>query len=110
MGMIQIQAGKGAYVTKDKDNSFDAIKYWFAEKHAELSELIEVRMGIEPLAVRLAIQRASPESIKQIQEIHQAFKLAAIRKDHIELATLDESFHNAIIQASGNSLLIKIGK
>jgi len=110
MGMIQIQAGKGAYVTKDKDNSFDAIKYWFAEKHAELSELIEVRMGIEPLAVRLAIQRASSESIKQIQEIHQAFKLAAIRKDHIELATLDESFHNAIIQASGNSLLIKIGK
>ncbi len=110
MGMIRIQPGKGAFVAKDEDNSFDAIKYWFTEKHAELSELIEVRMAIEPLAVRLAIQRASPESIRQIQEIHNAFKAAAQQKDHIELAILDESFHNAIIYASGNSLLIKIGK
>lgn len=110
MGMIKIQAGKGAYVTKNEDNTFDAIKYWFTEKHAELSELIEVRMAIEPLAVRLAIQRASKEAIEQIREIHLAFKTAAANHDHIEMAILDESYHNAIIFASGNSLLIKIGK
>jgi GntR family transcriptional repressor for pyruvate dehydrogenase complex len=110
MGMVRILPGKGAFVAKNEDNSFDAIKYWFTEKHAELSELIEVRMAIEPLAIRLAIQRASDESIRQIQEIHSAFKAAALKQDHIELAILDESFHNAIIYASGNSLLIKIGK
>lgn len=110
MGMIKIQIGKGAFVAQNSDNSFEAIKYWFTEKHAELNELIEVRMAIEPLAVRLAIQRATDDNIKQIQEIHTAFKLAAQREDNIELALLDESFHNAIMHASGNSLLIKIGK
>ena len=110
IGMIQIQPGKGAFVAKNEDTSFDAIKYWFTEKHAELSELIEVRMAIEPLALRLAIQRASDENIQQIQEIHEAFKKASQQKDYMELAVLDESFHNAIIYASGNSLLIKIGK
>lgn len=109
-GMIEIQPGKGAFVRHNHENSFDNIKYWFVEKHAELSELIEVRMAIEPLALRLAVRRASDQSIRQIQEIHEAFKSAVGRHNNIELATLDESFHNAIIEASGNSLLIKIGK
>lgn len=109
-GMIEIKAGKGAFVCSDNVSSFDNIKHWFVEKHAELSELIEVRMAIEPLALRLAVKRASEPSLAQICEIHEAFKKAVKRNNNIELATLDESFHNAIIDASGNSLLIKIGK
>jgi GntR family transcriptional repressor for pyruvate dehydrogenase complex len=109
-GMIEIKAGKGAFVKSNHENSFDNIKHWFVEKHAELSELIEVRMAIEPLALRLAVKRASDSSISQIREIHEAFKKAVKKNNRIELATLDESFHNAIIDASGNSLLIKIGK
>lgn len=110
IGMVEIKPGKGAFVRRTSDNTYDTIKNWFIEKHSEVRELIEVRMAIEPLALRLAIQRASNEQINQISEIQEAFKAAVRANDTIELATLDESFHTAIIEASGNRLLIKIGK
>ncbi len=109
-GMIELRPGKGAYVVSNKKNSIISIQNWFTEKHAELDELIEVRMAIEPLALKLAIRRASNEEIQQIIAIHDAFTDAVKTYDNIELATLDESFHNAIVEASGNRLLIKIGR
>jgi len=92
------------------DNTYEKIRNWFVEKEAELSELMEVRMAIEPLAIKLAIQRCTQQQIDQIREIHEAFKKAVDRLDTIELATLDESFHQAIIEASNNGLLVKIGR
>ncbi|MDC7248093.1 MAG: GntR family transcriptional regulator, partial [Sphaerochaetaceae bacterium] len=65
-GMIELRPGKGAYVVSNKKNSIISIQNWFTEKHAELDELIEVRMAIEPLALKLAIRRASNEEIQQI--------------------------------------------
>ena len=110
LGMVDISPGKGAFVRRAHDNTYETIKDWFVEKHAEVSELIEVRMAVEPLALRLAIRRASEDEVRQISEIQNAFKAAVQANDVIELATLDESFHTSIIEASGNRLLIKIGR
>jgi len=110
LGLIELRPGKGAFVKKINDNTYETIRNWFVEKEAELSELMEVRMAIEPLAIKLAIQRATPKQIEQIKEIHEAFKQAVKKFDTIELATLDESFHQAIIEASNNGLLMKIGR
>jgi GntR family transcriptional repressor for pyruvate dehydrogenase complex len=110
IGLIELRSGRGAFVKGQNDNTYETIKRWFVEKEAELSELMEVRMAIEPIAVKLAIQRGRPEQIEQLREIHDAFKKAVERRDAIDLATLDESFHNAIVEASNNGLLIKIGR
>jgi len=109
IGLIEIKNGKGAYVKSHTDDTFETIKKWFVEKNAELSELMEVRMAIEPIAAKLAIQRGTPQQIEVIRQIHESFKQAVEKKDVIELATLDESFHEAIVEASNNSLLIKMG-
>jgi GntR family transcriptional repressor for pyruvate dehydrogenase complex len=110
IGLIELKAGRGAFVKGYNDTTYETIKKWFVEKEAELSELMEVRMAIEPLAVKLAIQRGTPKQIEQIREIHEAFRKAVERQDAIDLATLDESFHGAIVEASNNGLLIKIGR
>ena len=110
IGLIELKAGKGAFVRGLNDTTYETIKKWFVEKEAELGDLMEVRMAIEPLAVKLAIQRGTREQIEQIKEIHEAFKNAVDRRDAIDLATLDESFHGAIVDASNNGLLIKIGR
>lgn len=110
IGLIELRPGRGAYVKGVNDNTYEKIRNWFVEKEAELSELMEVRMAIEPLAIKLAIQRGTQPQIDQIREIHEAFKKAVDRLDTIELATLDESFHQAIIEASNNGLLVKIGR
>ena len=109
IGLIELKAGKGAYVKSHNDDAFETIKKWFVEKEAEVSELMEVRMAIEPIAVKLAIQRGTPQQIEDIRQIHEAFKKAIGKKDAIELAALDESFHEAIVDASNNGLLRKIG-
>jgi len=110
LGLIELRAGRGAFVKSINNNTYETIRNWFVQKEAELSELMEVRMAIEPLAVKLAIQRGTPNQIEQIRDIHKAFTEAVERMDAIELATLDESFHNAIIETSNNQLLIKIGR
>lgn len=109
-GLIELRTGKGAFVKDVQDTTFDTIKKWFIEKESEVSELMEVRMAIEPVAVKLAIQRGTAKQLRQIKEIHDAFKKAVVTNDAIDLATLDESLHNAIIEASNNALLVKIGR
>jgi GntR family transcriptional repressor for pyruvate dehydrogenase complex len=109
-GLIELRTGKGAYVKSVEDTTFDTIKKWFIEKESEVSELMQVRMAIEPVAVRLAIQCGTDKQLRQIKEIHEAFKKAVVTKDSIDLAALDESLHSAIIEASNNVLLVKIGR
>ena len=110
LGIIELRSGRGAFVKGKNDTTYETIKKWFVEKEAELSELMEVRMAIEPIAVKLAIQRGSPAQIDQLRAIHDAFRKAVEKEDAIDLATLDESFHTAIVDASNNGLLIKIGR
>lgn len=110
LGIIELRSGRGAFVKGKNDNTYETIKEWFVEKEAELSELMEVRMAIEPIAVKLAIQRGSAAQIDQLRDIHDAFRKAVERLDAIDLATLDESFHTTIIEASNNNLLKKIGR
>jgi GntR family transcriptional regulator, transcriptional repressor for pyruvate dehydrogenase complex len=109
-GQIELINGKGAFVRSVSDSTYETIKDWFVEKEAEVSELMEVRMAIEPVAIRLAIQRGSPKQLAQIQQIHEMFRRAVAKKNSFDLATLDESFHRAIVEASNNKLLVKIGR
>lgn len=109
-GNAEIRPGRGAFVASRVTNSMVVVKDWFAEKHVELGDLIELRMAIESVSIRFAIKRAMEKDIQAISEIHQAFQVASLNEDTIALASLDSSFHSAIIQASNNKLLIKIGK
>jgi DNA-binding FadR family transcriptional regulator len=67
-------------------------------------------MGIEPIAAKLAITRASLKQLEQIRTIHMEFCKSVKDNDVIKMATLDESFHDAIMDASNNRLLKKIGR
>jgi len=110
LGLIELRPGKGAFVSRKSMEEQDAIKEWFIENNAKVSEFMEVRMAIEPLAAKLAIIRSNPIQIEKIKGIHEAFCDAVYEKDVVRMATLDESFHNAIMEASNNRLMIKIGK
>lgn len=109
-GLVELRPGTGAFVASVTERSEEAIRSWFIEKETELDEMMEVRMAVEPLAVRLAIDKASMDEIEEIEAIHDRFAKAVENSDPLELATLDEAFHTAIISASHNSLLIKINQ
>jgi len=110
IGLVELRPGKGAFVRHQKMDGQEAIRQWFSENKAQVDELMEFRMGIEPLAAKLAIARGSPKQLEQIRSIHLEFCKAVKENDVIKMATMDESFHDAIVEASNNNLLIKTGK
>lgn len=111
-GIIEIRPGKGAFLkaTVRNTSTDKLVRDWFIEKEAELSDLMEVRMAVEPLAVKLAIKRGTQDQINRIVTINQKFVESAETLNIVELVELDENFHTAIVEASNNSLMIKINQ
>ena len=105
LGFIEIRQGKGAFVLKTVEDSDAKIKSWFSEHEFVLHDLFEIRLSIEPLAVKLAVQRATDEEIRKIGEILLTFEEAVTGGNVIDIAALDEAFHSAIMEASHNKLL-----
>ncbi|MBG0786530.1 MAG: FadR family transcriptional regulator [Anaerolineaceae bacterium] len=75
-----------------------------------MKDILQIRMALEPMTVRLAIRRSSQEDLARLREIHECSKIAAIEKDSARLAECDEDFHSYITQCSKNTLLIEINQ
>lgn len=110
LGFIEIKQGKGAFIIKVSEDSDEKIRDWFSKNKIELIDFIQVRMSLEPLAVRLVIERASDEQIANMTRILELFENATDSGNALDLALLDEAFHTAIAEASGNNLLIMLNQ
>jgi GntR family transcriptional regulator, galactonate operon transcriptional repressor len=69
-----------------------------------LLHLTEVRLGLEPMAAALAAQRATDEDMDHIKEAF--YQLEKCVGDEKSWATADYIFHESILQASHNDLII----
>lgn len=69
-------------------------------------DLLDVRAIFEPAAARIAAQRASPEQILAIERAFNAM-VAALPDDVDACCRHDLDFHELIISATGNPLLIR---
>jgi DNA-binding FadR family transcriptional regulator len=73
-----------------------------------LKDLQELRRVVEPAAVRLAAERASPEDIAQIEAAYAGMKQAVeVGGDYV---THDLRFHEGLLQASHNRMLVQMSK
>ena len=109
-GFIQIQQGRGAFVIKTDEDSEPTIRDWFAEHAFALHDLMDIRLAFEPLAVRLAIARASDAEIDRMGEALAVFESAIEGGSVIDLAESDALFHSMIVDASHNRLLSMINE
>lgn len=71
----------------------------------EVQDFYEVREGLEKMAVRLAIERASDDSLETLRQHIEAQTEATRRGDVATFNRLDTEFHIAIATMSGNLLL-----
>ncbi len=112
MNYITTVQGKGVFLSehyKSTDPNEAAIA-WFNENGRNMTEFMEVRMAIEPMAVKLAIPRATEHDIQRLEETHKLFEHALKEKNRIGLLSYDELFHQQIMDCTRNQLLIQIGK
>jgi DNA-binding GntR family transcriptional regulator len=72
----------------------------------ELSDIYDVREGIETVAVRLVIERADKKQLKQLRDTWAPFAgQNEINVDDYQKA--DDAFHALILEFSGNKILEK---
>lgn len=107
-GFVEIKAGRGAFVARTTDIDPSEVMEWFQKNEIEINDLLEVRFAIEPLSVKLGIQRSTPHNVDELKRILEATKNAVERNDIPMIAELDEEFHSYIVECSRNKLLISI--
>lgn len=109
-GLVSIRPRTGTHVLpRGEWNLFDpAVLGWHAERPFDrqlIADLMELRQAIEPLAARLAAERATSDEIAAIRQACDAMASAARRSDYIEA---DLRFHRAVVQACGNPFMVQL--
>lgn len=107
VGVLRSRHGAGTFVTALEPR--DLMK-GLAYSHTFLTmdsaaELAEFRRVTEPAACALAARRATPAQKAAIRSLYEAMERV---EDPAEYSRLDPRFHHAILEASGNSVLIAV--
>lgn len=103
--VVEVRRGRGWFVRrKPASHPPDDFIDWISERRFQIGERLEVRMALEGMAASLAAARATEGEIDDIAKLSKAH-LAAY-SDVDELINTDEAFHDAIIRASHNNLLL----
>ena len=114
MGYVIIQPGRGAFLQrKSLDLPVHRILSWLGSRKAEVADIIEVRMQLEPFAARLAVERGTDDDLARIDAIRREYEQTLASGPLTEtigekLGELDARFHGAIFEATHNLLLIDV--
>lgn len=108
MGLVIIRKGHGVFVVEASlgtviNNVGDALVL----KKEEVEQLFEIRKVLETQAAHWAAERATGEEIEYLYRLVAEAKAACKDPDtNMEIITThDTTFHNAVIEASHNSVL-----
>lgn len=77
----------------------------------DLKDVLEVRMGLEELAVKFACQRITPEQLERLEKAAREFEdqVNTVDEDDITaLAEADVDFHELIYEATDNQRLVQL--
>lgn len=102
LGVITNQ-GNRKILSRDSDSVEKVMKILrLSERQDIIYDFIEFRRAVEPYAIKLACERATPEDINKIEET-----IAGMRKD-IDNLEADYRFHISLAEASHNSFLAAV--
>jgi DNA-binding FadR family transcriptional regulator len=103
-GLITLKNGSGAYVTRpENDTVMNAINRIMQVDRIKSDDLTQMREILELSSVDLAVKCITDEQLKEMDSILSKFEDTSLPLR--ERVKLDEQFHIAIAQATGNELL-----
>ncbi len=110
LGLLTVRRRVGITVLDASHwNSLDplVIRWHLAGPHraSQLASLSELRSGIEPLAARLAAQRATPDQCGQLTAAVIGMSATSRAANTDAYLAHDSDFHRTLLTASGNPLL-----
>ena len=108
-GVIETYHGKGSFVSQmvpsNEENAEEGpLLQMFAGHPRTLYDLLEVREQLEGQAAFLAATRATPQDLHRITKAFSALN----QTDPLTNAKADHNFHQAIVEASHNPVLVHV--
>lgn len=106
LNVLRRQRGGGTYVnTLTSTNYMDKLSHFLILGKSEYEEIIQFRLAIDTLAVRLFIKYADALLIKELENIHE--KMIASKDLPDIFFEYDAEFHKLIASGSKNSILYR---
>lgn len=106
MNILKKHRGKGTFVTDPADRGhqeeLDSLNYY----QSRLAALYELRLMMEPSMAGLAAARATQAELDVIENLNRRIEKEDLTQE--EIMELNRQFHNAIIRASHNEVMIRI--
>ncbi|MEM8877850.1 MAG: FadR/GntR family transcriptional regulator [Pseudomonadota bacterium] len=102
-GLVERRHGSGTYVVDPKYSETVPALSMIADDIAPL-HLIEVRAALEPAVSRLAARHATMRNLQSLERI--LAELDRCGSDVARFATLDESFHVGLAEATRNPMMV----
>jgi DNA-binding GntR family transcriptional regulator len=93
-GLVDVVPNKGFQVTSVTD--------------AELDQVTEIRLLLEPPTAAVAARKATPADVADLTRLAQAVVDAAAEGDLIAHVEADRAFHGRLLALSGNDRLVEI--
>lgn len=104
--VVAIRQGSGTFVSAGTGIGEDPLGLHFTNQKSLLQNLLETRMLIEPQIAVLAVQRATPQDIRNLE--HLVKKMEEIEVNSKETAEMDVQFHTALAECTHNDVLIRV--
>ena len=102
-GLVRPRQGAGVFVV-----ATEPAEDWPTRlRRAAVTDVYEVRMGVEVQAARLAASRRTPEDVTAMERALEA-RRAAAGADDIAFVDADIAFHAAVVAAAHNPVLADI--
>ncbi len=107
LGLLEQRQGQGTFVRSPENRDGNPLAAFMNTDEATLGDLLEVRMGLECNAARLAAQRASETDLRAMEKSLEEMVDDLESSGKIG-AGPDAAFHMAVIFATKNPVLIHL--
>lgn len=104
--VVAIRQGSGTFVSAGTGIGEDPLGLHFTDQKNLLQNLFETRMLIEPQIASLAVQRATPQDIHNLERLVK--QMDEIQVNSTETAEMDVQFHTAVAECTHNDVLIRV--
>ncbi|MGB3211271.1 MAG: FadR/GntR family transcriptional regulator [Desulforhopalus sp.] len=107
LGLLKQTQGQGTFVSSPETRDSNPLSVAMGTDEATIFDLLEVRMGLECNAARLAAQRATESDLQAMRESLKEMEEDLASSNSIS-TTADTAFHMAVTFSTKNPVLIHL--
>ncbi len=104
-GYVELIPNRGAFAAVTREEDLPSPRTWLEINRDMVSELLAVRMCIEPYAAALCATHITPDGLDQLRGLMDSFMESTAKGEMERRSLLDYEFHRLILTHSRNRYL-----